>query len=143
MMGRLNKRAQVWSIDLFIAVVIFLLALGVFYFFMSRDTAETQSKLKIESQLIATKLVGEEQGSIINGTTLDDQKLESVLNMEYDQLKQELNIKDDFCVVFKDQEGRVLLIGEENLTGIGNNDAESLILTLDGENFTCGERYTG
>ncbi len=140
-MRRGKTWAQVWSIDLFIAVVIFLLALGVFYFFMTHNSSSKQSTLQVESQLIADKLTGDEQGSVVNGTSVDDTKLNAVLDTPYDQLKQQLNVRDDFCIIFKDQNGNLLVVGNGtsgNRTGIGNGN---LTLNISGTQYPCGEEY--
>ena len=125
--------------DLIIAVVVFLLAIGIFYFFTNSKTTTDQSTLKIETQVVAERLTGDESTSILNGTVVDEEKLQNLTTTDYETLKASLGVRDDFCIVFRDQEGNIILVGE-NKTGIGN---PSLNLTIDGTTFKCGEAYVG
>ncbi len=102
------KEGQVWSMDLIVAVIIFLLAVGVFYFFAGTNNNHESSTLQIESKVVADKLGGDGVVSIANGTALDNEKLKLLATMPYDQLKQELGLKNDFCIVLRDQEGNLI-----------------------------------
>ncbi len=141
---RRKRRGQVWSMDLIIAVVVFLLAIGVFYFFTQSRTNEDTSKLYVESQLIANKLTGDEQGSITNGTLINDDKLNDLIDdYTYDELKELLGIHDDFCIVLQDQDGNIILIGNSstgNRVGLGK---DHLDLTIEGVGtYSCGDAYS-
>lgn len=54
-----KKRAQAWSIDLFIATIIFALALAAFYFFMTNqeNPQETLEKMKQDSKKISQDIL--------------------------------------------------------------------------------------
>ncbi len=124
--------------DLIIAVVVFLLAIGIFAFFTNSNTNTDQSTLKVESQIIAEKLTGDESSSLLNGTSVDETKLETLTTKPYAELKKELGVRSDFCIVFRDQEGNIILIGPDNQVGAGN---ANLTLEIGEKPFTCGEPY--
>lgn len=117
-----RRGGQVWSIDLIIAVVIFLLAISIFYFFTNSRISNNQSKLEIESRIVADKLTGDENVSVMNGTVIDEERLTQLAQLSYDDLKQKLGIRGDFCILLYDQDKHVILInnGTDNLVGIGN-----------------------
>jgi len=141
--GETMGNGQVWSMDLIIAVVVFLLAVGVFYFLTNHRANADQSKLQIESQLIANKVTGEEAVSIVNGGAVDEQKLSNLANIPYDELKSRLGLSDDFCIVLLDQNGAVILVGNgtEQRVGIGNGNL-TLNLTTLGKSFNCSDVYS-
>ena len=129
--------------DLIIAVVIFLLSVGVFYFFTSNQASNAQSKLQIESELVANKMTGTAPLSIVNGTVIDETKLNDLANYSYADLKEQLGLTDDFCIVLEDQNGSIILIGNgtNQKVGIGNANL-TLNLTALGKSFNCSNVYT-
>ncbi|MBR9692894.1 hypothetical protein GOV07_03085 [Candidatus Woesearchaeota archaeon] len=138
----MRTKAQVWSMDLIIAVVIFLLAIGVFYFFTEGKVEEDTSRLQIESQIIANRLTGDENISIVKDGAIDDEKLQTLIlkNDEYDKLKEELGVHDDFCMVLRDQNGSIILIGNgtDNRVGIGSPHIK---VNISGVTYNCSESY--
>lgn len=131
-------KAQIWSIDLFIAVIIFLLGIGIFYYFIGHSSADKQSQLRIESQIAANKLTGEDNSSLINNSQIDQNKVEDLAGKSYEDIKKDLGLKDDFCIIFKDQDGNLLLLGKNNVTGIGNGN---LTLNFTDTSVGCGAVY--
>ena len=137
------SKAQVWSMDLIIAVVIFLLAIGVFYFFTEGKVDENTSKLYIESQIIANRLTGDENISIVKDGAIDDEKLQKLVlkGDDYEKLKEELGVHDDFCMVLRDQEGNIILVGNDTIgfrVGIASPD---LKVDINGTVYNCSQSY--
>ena len=44
-----------------------------------------------------------------SGGVIDQYKLEQVQNMNYDQLKNRLNLQEDFCMYIEDENGNIIL----------------------------------
>lgn len=139
------SKGQVWSMDLIIGVIIFLLAIGIFYF-LTNDRAESdQSKLILESQVVADKVASEEGVGILDGTAVDEEKLVRLvqkIQKDYHGTKEELGIQHEFCLLLLDEEENVMLLSngtEHDFVGIGNPE---LTVTLPSRNkeCDCGER---
>lgn len=122
-----RRDAQIWSTDLLIGVIIFLLAIGVFYFFANDNAKSNESKLLVQSQIVAGKVVGDGGENAIDGAMIKDDDLTRYATMDYAQLKTELGVQDDFCILLEDQNGGLLLIGDPTdhdslRVGIGKPD---------------------
>lgn len=126
-MVRILKKAQVWSADLIIAVIIFLFILGVFYAVMVNRSSSPRGDLEQQSDYIASKLDREKNPNpyaVIDKNTLDQETLNILYNSTYKELKQQFNIQGDFCIYLEDQEGYLIIWQNEtggNKTGTGNN----------------------
>ncbi len=131
----MGARGQSWSMDLIIGVVIFLLAIGVIYAVLTSKAKEDITPLRIESEVVATKLVNSEPTQsnelvIISNNQLDLAKLNTITEKAqtpegYEALKTQLGIKSDFCIVLLDERGNVVYLTDnagKQYTGIGPND---------------------
>ncbi len=136
------RRGQVWSIDLVIAVLIFLLAIGVFYFLNSSRASNDQSTLRIDSQVVADKLTGTDALSVVDQGAVQEQKLLNLSAMDYDALKDQLGVRNDFCIVLVDKDGNLILLGNgtESRVGVGQ---PNLTINVSGTPYGCGAVYTG
>lgn len=131
----MGARGQSWSMDLIIGVVIFLLAIGVIYAVLTSKAKEDITPLRIESEVVATKLTNSESTqtnelNVIKNNQLDIDKL-SALTVKvqtpegYEALKAQLGIKNNFCIVLLDERGNVVYLTDatgKNYTGIGPSD---------------------
>lgn len=138
----MGGRGQNWSLDLIIGVVIFLLAIGVIYSLLSNKSREDVAPLRIESEVIATKLTTPEAATsdemiVATDNQLDIEKLQELTKYPggYDALKEELGVQNDFCIYLQDENGNVIYIeGDDGkYTGIGPGSPE---LNLSG--VPCG-----
>jgi len=132
--------------DLIIAVLIFLLAAGIFYYFTGHEAQRDQTKLKIEAQVMADKLASTAELGLVNGSSVDEQKLQQTVGSsvdDYAALKQKLGLQDDFCVVMLDSDGNLILLGNGtvNRAGFGNGN---LTINMTGINqaVPCGGTYS-
>lgn len=133
------RRGQVWSMDLIIAVIIFLLSIGALYLFTQHRMENNVAKLQIESQVIANKLVSDRDVMITEDGAINDTKLNKLANTEYHHLKEELGVHDDFCIILRDQNGNLIPVGNETtgpLVGVGSSD---LNITVDGGTYKCNQ----
>ncbi|MFH1915649.1 MAG: hypothetical protein ABIJ21_00140 [Nanoarchaeota archaeon] len=137
MQKRGGKPGQAWSLDLIIAVVIFVVVMTLFYTLLVREPKADITLLKREGKYISDRLpVGSGGGncSFIDGRYVDIDQIQKCYLSDADQFKQENNIKSRFCIYMTDQNGRVITI--DNRTGFGFND-----LNISG--VPCGEQAIG
>ncbi|MAG15912.1 hypothetical protein CMO88_02525 [Candidatus Woesearchaeota archaeon] len=129
----MNSKGQTVSTDAFIAVALFLVVI-IFFFSLSSDKlSETKVQdLQTESTKLVSSISGTRNSSLsfLDGTKVDAEKLESLSDLDYKQLKDTLGVDADFCIHFEDEKGNVINISK-NKTGIG-----SLFVTVGGIN--CG-----
>ncbi|MFH1174008.1 MAG: hypothetical protein V1725_02675 [archaeon] len=115
------RKGQSYSLDLIVAVVIFLVIIAAFYTFINKERDAPTRKLQRNGEIIAVKLdAGERQHafSLISEGRLNKTELDRLYNSSYDDLKREFGITSDFCIYLEDSRGKIIVIG--NKTGIGN-----------------------
>ncbi len=114
------KKGQTWSIDAIFAAVVFLIVI-VFAIVLLTDLFEagTTKELNEESQRILQKLSSGIGPQLIRGSEVNMENVEQLLNMTYDELKELLGVKYDFCIFFEDQDGNIILINE-SFVGFGD-----------------------
>ena len=130
------RKAQAWSIDLIIAVVIFILVMTIFYTLLVREPKTDVRALQKEAQIISEKLQSSQSGgdcAFINGKDIDITKMRRCYNEKSpEEFARETNIENKFCIYLIDQNGRVVSI--DNRTGWGYGD-------LNISNTSCGTMY--
>lgn len=123
------KKGQNWSMDLILGIVVFLLILGVFYMLITKnstvdiDAYKTQGN-KIMSYFDSTR--SDSAYALITNNEVNMTKLESLYNdpNAYEQIKTELGITGDFCIVLEDSNGRIVVIdggGTDKIYGFGSS----------------------
>jgi len=115
-----HKKSQTWSLDIMLAVVIFIGALFVVYSILSGSKADTAGKLEEDAALVLDNLASEDfEISVVDGVELNEAKLLGLLNEEYPDLKQKIRAGSDFCIFLEDEEGKLVYIS--NKPGIGSD----------------------
>ena len=115
------KRAQTFSTDAIIGVVLFIVAVVLLYYLSGPVAKNRQNeKLHTESEKLPAALTSQQNitGVFVKSTKVDDQKLGETLNLSYENLQQLLGIQSDFCIYFEDEKGNVVPI--RNKIGIGS-----------------------
>ncbi len=103
------KRSQAWSMDIMIAIIVFIGAIFIFYLILG-----TKQETKIEDLRVdATRVLQN-----INATENISQ-IEELLGLEYGELKRRLRVENDFCIYLEDEEGNVIYI--QGKRGIGSD----------------------
>ncbi len=136
------RRGEVWSLDLIIAVLVFLLAVGIFYFFTQGHAEKGQTRLRVQAQIVTDKLAASDSP---DAALLDQDRIQALASQsatDYPATKQSLGLRDDFCVILIDKDGNLLLIGNgtDNYVGFGNGNL-TLNLTDKNRVVACGERF--
>ncbi|MFH1649796.1 MAG: hypothetical protein ABIA93_04565 [Candidatus Woesearchaeota archaeon] len=128
-------RAQAWSMDLVIAVLIFTAIIAVFFAFVGKGKDNDAKGLENDARMIAAKLDADNADSIplVSQGKIDAKVLAQVYNMSYEELKVKLGTSRDFCIYLETADGRILPVqldvGEKTSMGDPN-------LTINGD--PCG-----
>lgn len=114
-----QKKSQTWSMDIMLAVVIFIGAIFVVYSILSGNKGDTAKTLQEDAALVLGKLASEDSEiSIVDGVELNDAKLQELLATEYPELKEKIRAGNDFCIFLEDSEGNLIYISSK--PGIGS-----------------------
>lgn len=129
--------------DLIIGVLVFMLAIGVVYSLLTGQQQEDVAPLRIESEVVATKLTSDQSLKVADSNKLDMSKLSSLATLaeqNYTELKKELGIEHEFCIYVQDEEGNLIYIDAgsgERFTGVGSGTSDVNL-----SNVPCGRRCT-
>lgn len=139
-------RAQIFSFDALVATVVFILIVAIVVAISGGKTADEETKLRVSSQLIASRIIsGNDPLSVMDPQTneVDPAKLNALVDRDYGDLKEDLGIKEDFCILVIDETGSIVLVGNESTgqrVGIGNRDLKFNISDL---LHNCSQNFTG
>ena len=112
-------KAQAWSVDIILAVIIFMGVFFIFYTIFSNDSTEKARNLQQEaSTAIKQFSSGENALRIINNNEVNLTKIGELKNLSYHELKSRLRMEGDFCIYFEDEKGNIVLINN-SYKGIG------------------------
>ena len=67
------------------------------------------AKLEMEAGKIAEVILDNHAISFATNGIIDEDKLNQIQNMDYNQFKNYLKVKNDFCIYIEDGNGRILL----------------------------------
>ncbi|MBI2657048.1 hypothetical protein HYX03_04875 [Candidatus Woesearchaeota archaeon] len=118
-MININKKAQSWSIDVTLGVIIFIAAFFIFYSLLNANPGTKASNLKQEASIIVRQVTSEDSLiRVIDGNEINISKLNELKNLSYDELKRRLRVESDFCLYFEDEKGYIVLINN-SYKGVG------------------------
>ena len=118
------KKAQTWSIDVMIAVGIFIVVIISFFYIINQSKTTKTEELTTEGETIPDILISSEPGENISAVVeniVDQEKLDELAGKSYEDLKKELGVKGDFYIHFEDEEGNIIYIDDEGRVGIGSD----------------------
>jgi len=130
-----KKKGQAWSLDLIIGVVLFLLILVVVYSLLSSKPTQN-NELRSDADKIFTKMDAINNPSqnlpkVVQGNSLSEDELVKLYGLSYDELKAELGVTDEFCIVVVDDFDSIIEINSSYSVGSGED------LSI-GEGIYCG-----
>ena len=74
----------------------------------------------MDAEKITDMILDNHGASFANNGVIDENKLKEIQKMDYDELKDSINAKNDFCVYIEDENGGILLSkGSQKLNGDG------------------------
>jgi hypothetical protein len=145
----MSIKAQAWYVDYMVAMVIFSLAILIYFEYGANSSENSLSYLETDSKYISSSLVSE--GIPNNWTSnplkigvaddykLNETKWQAFHNLGYNTSKNIFATRFDFYVMVKDA-GNVIRI--DDLDGIGNpNYNSSTIKNIDAKNLIRTERF--
>ncbi len=104
----MGKRAQAWSVEAYIAIGIFLMAIIFFYVFVSARTASVS--IEDETEDLSRTIM---EKAYFNDSELTSAELEELVVMDCDTIQDLLETDSDLCIYFKDSNGEIILLAEE------------------------------
>ena len=113
-----RKKAQSWSIDIILGVIVFLVAFFVFFIALGEDPTGKINRLKEEASSIIRQLVSGEETRIVDGMEVNVSKTSKLKDTQYDELKRKFRVDSDFCIYVEDNKGNIVLINS-SFKGIG------------------------
>lgn len=117
-----NNKAQNFSADILVVVIIILF--GVIFLVINKINQENEGNLNelvdeatVESKIIYDNLIEKE---ILNSESKVD--VDKLLSLSEAEIKEELNIKNDFAIVFEKDGKLVKIDPENNITCVGSSE---------------------
>ena len=126
---RNKMRSQAFSMDIMLAVIIFIGTVFFFYAILSNTQGSKADELQSEASKVLADLLSNPGLKITDGNMINATKLEEFLG-NYSGLKGKLKANNDFCIYFEDEDGNVMFINSTH-TGIGS-------ATINVSNIPCG-----
>jgi len=109
-----KKKGQTWSLETYVAIGIFLIAIIFFYGLLT--TKGYESNIEVEVEKISKALMG---GDELKDGQISEEELQNLMNMDCDDLKTRFGTDKEICIYFKDSEGHLLTNGTHTVFGIG------------------------
>ena len=106
----INSKAQTWSIDVILGVILFLSAFFIFYSLLNQNFNKTDSLKQEASSVIKEVSSGDSLIRIVDNNELNITRIGMLKNISYDELKFKFRIEGDFCIYIEDEEGNLVLI---------------------------------
>lgn len=131
--------------DLIIGVLVFMLAVGIIYSLLVGRNNNDVAPLRIESEVVATKLVEDPSFGVARDNQLDSEKLLNLTTVDYEELKRQFGIKNEFCIFLRDEAGNITFLSNNTtrVTGIGSGNGELNLTCMRcggaPRYFACGE----
>ena len=118
-MIKTEPKAQAWSVDITLAIVIFMGIFLVIFALFNQGSVEKTKNLQQEAAIVIKQISGGDTSlRIVRNNEVNISKIEELKNLSYEELKSRLRIEGDFCIYFEDGKGNVILINN-SYRGIG------------------------
>jgi len=116
------KKSQSWSIDIILAVVVFMGAFFLFYVLL-REGPEAKAKSLRDEASIVIKQVSSDGVPInfVYKQQVNASRMNELKNLSYDELKRMLRIEGDFCIYLEDEKGYAIVLNN-SYKGIGSGN---------------------
>ena len=117
---RMTKKSQSWSLDIVLAVVVFMVAFFIFYAYLNPSKESNIGELSREAGVIIKQVASEDSlMKVIDNNEINDTKLGRLKNYNYIELKKIFRTEGDFCLYIEDEKGHLVLINN-SYKGIGS-----------------------
>ena len=103
------KRSQAVSMDVMLAIVVFIGAIFVFYAIFGANQESTAEDLEKDASKVLKSISSEGSDvGIMDGIEVNEAKLEELLGRDYDLIKEQIRAGKDFCIFLEDENGDVV-----------------------------------
>ncbi|MFC2136526.1 hypothetical protein ACFLTH_18075 [Bacteroidota bacterium] len=146
-MKKNSKHGQVWSVDLIIGILVFVMIMTVFFVLLSTEKDSKATEFSDKADLVADKFY-EREIVDSSGEFNREKFLEIADQYSYEELKEELGIVGEFCLYLElevadpsSPTGKrwatipITNSSGEGWLGIGSND-------LNVSGYSCGTRWS-
>ncbi len=114
------KRSQAFSMDIMLAIVVFLGAIFITYSILQGGKGGTVKELEKDASNVLGNLASQDNElGIVNGVELNETKVQQLIETTYPEIKQKMRAGNDFCIFLEDDQGNVIYIS--NQAGIGSD----------------------
>jgi len=116
------ERGQVWSVDVLLALIIFISVILIFYTTMVVRHKPGIETLGDQAAELKIELEQNNELAFIREDVVDEERFNAFVNnvtQNYSAIKKKLGIKGDFCIFYEDAEGNIVVVSN-NKTSIGN-----------------------
>ena len=118
----INSKSQTWSVDITLAVIIFIGAFFIFYLLLYQNSNTKASNLKDEASIIIKQVSsGDSSLKVLNKNEINATKINELKNLSYEELKQRLRVEGDFCIYVEDENGNIVLLNN-SYKGVGSSN---------------------
>jgi len=106
-----NQKAQSWSVDIILAVIVFMIAFFIFYATLESNPETKVSDLKEEASTVIEQVADEESPlKAVDNGVIDVNEWNRLKAYNYDDLKRKLRTGGDFCIYIEDERGNIVQI---------------------------------
>ncbi len=137
-----NLKAQAWSMDIIIGVILFLIIIVIVYTLVAtsplanlelRRDAET-----INAKFDKTRNTDSDMPQLFSGNVILNESIEKLLDEDYQALKTKLGIKGDFCIVITHMHDGIFNLSGSEATFGNEDDNVKIGTTSTGDPIYCG-----
>jgi len=116
-----KQKSQAWSMDIMLATIIFVGTIFFFFLVLNNTQDSKMEELKRDSAQITDSLFSKDNSlGILDDDEVNESKLEDLLRQNYTELKQQIGVKNDFCIYLEDEDGNIIFINS-SFTGVGSD----------------------
>lgn len=121
----MQKRGQNWSIEVIIALSIFIVIIISMFLLFNTESGGTIQDLQQSGNFLLNTLIIQESAEdsddgVFRNNVLDVDRLEALSEYDLEQLKEEFGIDEDFCIIIESANGSILAINDS--VGIGSSN---------------------
>src|SRR3989344_1872448 len=117
-----NRKSQAWSVDVILAVVIFMGSFFLYYALANSSPDSEVAGLKADANSVIKQVSNEGNTlSVVSQQEINITKIGELKNLNYDDLKSQLRVDGDFCIYIEDEKGNLVMINE-SYRGVGSQN---------------------
>lgn len=112
--------------DVLIAIVIFILSFIIIYSIANEKTDSGVHDFFQTAEIISDEAnLDKSNLSVVSSGEINETKIRDLAEIEYEDLKDRLDINKDFCIYFEDEDGNLIQIDDGmggTIGGVGSGD---------------------